>query len=153
VAGFLAALMSQIDSTLNSASTLVTMDFVKVRRPQLDERQLLRIGRVTTAVFMALAAAWATRIEQFGSLFRYLQNVLAYIDLTARPDAPIVWSGRTAANESAALRVLIWENPHPQKLIRAFTIRSAKAAGSLMVLSLTGLDAPTVYPRGKVSSE
>jgi SSS family solute:Na+ symporter len=79
VAGFLAALMSQIDSTLNSASTLVTMDFVRVRRPDLDDRQLMRIGRWTTAGFMVLAAAWATRIEQFGSLFRYLQNVLSYI--------------------------------------------------------------------------
>lgn len=79
VAGFLAALMSQIDSTLNSASTLVTMDFVRVRRPDLDQRALLRVGRVTTGVFMVLAAAWATRIEQFGSLFRYLQHVLSYI--------------------------------------------------------------------------
>jgi len=79
VAGFLAALMSQIDSTLNSAATLVTIDFIKVRRPRLDERQLMWIGRATTAVFMVLAAAWATQIEQFGSLFRYLQNVLSYI--------------------------------------------------------------------------
>jgi SSS family solute:Na+ symporter len=79
VAGFLAALMSQIDSTLNSAATLVTMDFVRVRRPSLDDRQLMWVGRATTAVFMVFAATWATRIEQFGSLFHYLQNVLSYI--------------------------------------------------------------------------
>jgi SSS family solute:Na+ symporter len=79
VAGFLAALMSQIDSTLNSAATLVTMDFVKVRRPALDDRQLMWVGRAVTFAFMIFAAAWATQIEQFGSLFRYLQNVLSYI--------------------------------------------------------------------------
>jgi SSS family solute:Na+ symporter len=28
---------------------------------------------------MVFAAVWATQIEQFGSLFRYLQNVLSYI--------------------------------------------------------------------------
>jgi hexosaminidase len=76
----------------------------------------------------------------------YGESVLAYTDLTARPDAPIVWSGRTAANEPVALRVLIWENPRPEKLIRALTIRSTKAAGSLMMLGLTGLDTPTAHP-------
>lgn len=79
VAGFLAALMSQIDSTLNSAATLVTMDFIKVRRPNLDGRQLMWVGRATTAVFMVFAALWATQIEKFGSLFSYLQNALSYI--------------------------------------------------------------------------
>lgn len=78
LAGFIAALMSQIDSTLNSASTLVTMDFVRPKFPDLDNRQLMKIGRITTLVFMVLAALWAPRIEQFTSLFRYLQQVLAY---------------------------------------------------------------------------
>jgi len=105
VAGFLAALMSQIDSTLNSASTLVTMDFVRVRRPDLDDRALMRVGRWTTAVFMVLAAAWAVRIEEFGSLFRYLQNVLSYI---APPVAAvfllgIFWRRATADGAIAAL--------------------------------------------------
>ena len=44
LAGFIAALMSQIDSTLNSASTLVTMDFVRPKFPGLDNRQLMNIG-------------------------------------------------------------------------------------------------------------
>lgn len=78
LAGFIAALMSQIDSTLNSASTLVTMDFVRPKFPDLDNRQLMKIGRITTLGFMVLAALWAPQIEQFTSLFRYLQQVLAY---------------------------------------------------------------------------
>ncbi|MDT8436008.1 MAG: sodium:solute symporter [Gemmatimonadota bacterium] len=77
--GLVAALMSSIDSTLNSASTLVTMDFVRKWKPQLDQRQLMRVGRVATAVFMVLAALWAPQIVHFGSLFKYLQSVLAYI--------------------------------------------------------------------------
>lgn len=79
LAGFIAALMSQIDSTLNSASTLVTMDFIKRWKPDLDNRQLLRTGRWVTFGFMLLAAAWAPQISRFGSLFQYLQNVLAYL--------------------------------------------------------------------------
>ncbi len=78
LAGFIAALMSQIDSTLNSASTLVTMDFVRRLRPDFDAHRLMRVGQVTTVVVMLLAVAWAPQIARFESLFRYLQVMLAY---------------------------------------------------------------------------
>ncbi|RME66313.1 MAG: sodium transporter [Alphaproteobacteria bacterium] len=78
LAGFVAALMSQIDSTLNSASTLVTMDFVRRWRPQLTGEQLMKIGRIVTFIFMLLAVLWAPQIGAFGSLFKYLQKVLSY---------------------------------------------------------------------------
>ena len=78
LAGLLAALMSSIDSTLNSASTLVTMDFVHTRAPGIDSRKLMWIGRGVTVLFMLLAMAWAPQIATFSSLFNYLQQVLAY---------------------------------------------------------------------------
>lgn len=78
MAGFVAALMSQIDSTLNAASTLVTMDFVRRWKPDLDGRVLMKIGRWVTGAFMVLAALWAPMIESFASLFQYLQMVLSY---------------------------------------------------------------------------
>ncbi|MEL6820970.1 MAG: sodium:solute symporter [Calditrichota bacterium] len=78
VAGFIAALMSQIDSTLNSASTLLTMDFVARKNPNLTPAQLMKVGRWVTFGFMILAALWAPQIENFGSLFKYLQKVLSY---------------------------------------------------------------------------
>ncbi|HBB54815.1 MAG TPA: sodium transporter [Hyphomonadaceae bacterium] len=78
LAGVLAALMSSIASTLNSASTLVTMDFVRVFRPGLSGRALMRIGRIATFVFMTLAVLWAPQIANFDSLFKYLQQVLSY---------------------------------------------------------------------------
>ena len=78
LAGFLAALMSQIDSTLNSAATLVTMDLLQPRRPDWDRAQLLKAGRIATLCFMVLAALWAPRIATFPSLFKYLQAVLSY---------------------------------------------------------------------------
>jgi SSS family solute:Na+ symporter len=78
VAGFLAAIMSSISCTLNSASTLVTMDFIHKLRPQVDSRQLMKIGRWVTFTFMILSAAWAPQIENFASLFKYLQKVLSY---------------------------------------------------------------------------
>lgn len=78
MAGFIAALMSQIDSTLNAASTLVTMDFVKRWKPSLDSQHLMKVGRWVTGIFMILAALWAPMIENFASLFKYLQMVLSY---------------------------------------------------------------------------
>lgn len=79
LAGLIAALMSSIDSTLNSASTLVTMDFVAKRHPEYSGEKLMKVGRFVTFIFMILAAAWAPQIERFGSLFKYLQSVLSYI--------------------------------------------------------------------------
>ena len=78
MAGFIAALMSQIDSTLNSASTLVTVDFVAKAKPNLSQRQLMIIGRWVTLSFMVLAALWAPQIEKVGSIWKYLQSVLSY---------------------------------------------------------------------------
>ena len=78
MAGFIAALMSQIDSTLNSASTLVTVDFVAKAKPNLSQRQLMIVGRWVTFSFMVLAALWAPQIENVGSIWKYLQSVLSY---------------------------------------------------------------------------
>jgi len=78
VAGFLAAIMSSLDSTLNSASTLLTMDFFKKLRPKSSSRELMWAGRIFTFIFMILAASWAPQILKFPSLWHYLQSVLAY---------------------------------------------------------------------------
>jgi SSS family solute:Na+ symporter len=79
LAGLIAAMMSSIDSALNSASTLVTMDFVKKLRPQTTSVQLMWIGRAATFVFMLAAAAWAPQIDKFPTLWQYLQSALSYI--------------------------------------------------------------------------
>lgn len=106
IAGFIAALMSQIDSTLNSASTLVTMDFIHEMKPNLSSHQLMKVGRVVTFIFMILAAAWAPQIEEFGSLFKYLQRVLSYAvpPVVAMFLVGIFWK---KANEKGAFAALL----------------------------------------------
>lgn len=79
IAGLVAAIMSSVDSALNSASTLVIVDFVKPRRPQLDARASARLGRATTIAMMLLAVAWAPAIASFEGLFAYLQQAFAYV--------------------------------------------------------------------------
>lgn len=79
LAGLLAAISSSISATLNSASTLITMDFVSKLYPKLTSNQLVRTGQISTVILCILAAAWAPQIRQFDSLFKYLQSVLGYI--------------------------------------------------------------------------
>jgi SSS family solute:Na+ symporter len=79
MAGLIAAIMSTIDSTLNSASTLITIDFIKPRRPNITPEETGRVGRIATIVLMLLAAAWAPMIRYFPGLWSYIQSVLSYL--------------------------------------------------------------------------
>jgi SSS family solute:Na+ symporter len=79
MAGLLAAMSSSVSATLNSASTLITMDFVKNLRPGLSSKQLVRVGQFATVIMVLLAAAWTPQIEKFDSLFKYLQMVVGLI--------------------------------------------------------------------------
>ncbi len=79
LAALLAAIMSSLDSALNAAASLLTMDFVKPIRPAISERTLLYIGQGFTALLIVVAALYAPLIERFGSLFQYFQSTLAYL--------------------------------------------------------------------------
>lgn len=101
-----AAIMSSVDSTLNSASTLVTMDFVKKLKPKASNRTLVITGRVVTFLFMVFAALWAPVILRFETLWTYLQSVLAYLvpPVVALFVVGIFWKRATA---SAAFWALV----------------------------------------------
>lgn len=59
-AGLIGAILSSIDSMMNSAATIFTMDVYKQYiHPQATDRELIRIGRWTIIVLVALAAAMA----------------------------------------------------------------------------------------------
>jgi SSS family solute:Na+ symporter len=79
LAGLIAAIMSSIDSTLNSASALFTLDFVRPWRPNLSDRKVALIGRLAILGFMLLAVLIAPVIDRFGGLFHYLQTALAFL--------------------------------------------------------------------------
>ncbi len=79
IAGLLAAMSSSISATLNSASTLITMDFVQKLKPGISSKGLVRAGQIATVVLVILAAAWAPLIESFRSLWTYLQQILSFI--------------------------------------------------------------------------
>ena len=79
LAAVIAAITSTVDSILNSASTIVTMDFVKTLRPKTSQRGLVTIGRISTVVALVVAIVWAPFIAQFDTLYQSLQSVLSYL--------------------------------------------------------------------------
>ncbi len=80
IAGLLAAMSSSISATLNSASTLITMDFISKINKDISSKGLVRVGQIATVVLVLLAAFWTQYIEQISdSLWEYLQLVLGFI--------------------------------------------------------------------------
>jgi SSS family solute:Na+ symporter len=79
VIGFIAAMVSTLSSILNSAQTLVTMDIVSRVRPGLSDKALVRAGNISGLVIVVIAALWAPQIEQFGSVVKYFQQLLAFM--------------------------------------------------------------------------
>ncbi len=81
VAAFITALMSSVDSYVNSATTLFTVDFYKrLWRPEADERRLLFMGRAVTlmlGVWALLFAQLLLRTET--GIYSIFQTLLAFI--------------------------------------------------------------------------
>ncbi len=75
LAGLISAIMSSVDSTLNSSSTLIVIDFIKPNKPDITSAQVAKYGRISTLVLMVIAAAWAPMIANFGGLWVYLQQM------------------------------------------------------------------------------
>ena len=106
LAGLLAAIMSSIDSTLNSASTLLTMDFLRPHERGWSETRTAWTGRALIVAFMLLAALISPLIANFQGLFHYLQSALAYLV----PPVVVVFVGGLfwrRANARAAFATLL----------------------------------------------
>jgi SSS family solute:Na+ symporter len=79
-AALFGAIMSSLDSMLNSASTLFTMDIYKrhVRR-DASARQVVKVGRIATAFFVVLGCLLAPFPGQFEGVYAYMQLVWGFI--------------------------------------------------------------------------
>lgn len=79
-AALLGAVMSSLDSMLNSASTIFTMDiFRRHLKPDADTATLLRVGRWCTAVLVVAACLLGPLPAHFEGVFRYIQLVWGFI--------------------------------------------------------------------------
>jgi SSS family solute:Na+ symporter len=104
-ASFAAATMASVASTLNSASALLTMDIIRRTAPSLSDLHVVRIGRLCTAGLLIVAVLWAPQLENFRSLWQYLQAMLAYAvpPVVALFLGGLFWRGANAAGAAATL--------------------------------------------------
>ena len=81
-AAFFAALMSSVDSYLNSCVTIFTGDIARplhnfVTKTKLTGRKGLILGRITTAVVLVFAAAYAKSFSEAETLYVIVQTLLS----------------------------------------------------------------------------
>ncbi len=78
-AAFLAALMSSVDSCLNSAATLWTKDiYERFIHPDGDEKHYLIVGRILTVVFVVFGTWFAIWVPgRSASIYNIIQTMLA----------------------------------------------------------------------------
>ena len=99
LAAFVAALMSSVDSYLNSASSILTNDlYQRFVRPQADERLLLWVGRAATAGLVAWATSFAILlIGQNEGIYTIFQTMMAFFQGPALAIllTGLLWRGAT----------------------------------------------------------
>jgi len=106
--GLIAALMSSLASVFNSCSTIFTIDIYKKLKPNKSEKELLKIGKVATAIIVVLGIFWIPVMEKIGGgvMYQYLQNVQSYIapPVTTVFLLGIIWK---RVNAKAAITTLL----------------------------------------------
>lgn len=81
MAVMIAALMSDLDSIFNSASTIFTLDIYQTFRTKACQRELLIVGRMFVVVMVVISIAWVPVIieMQGGQTYLYIQEVAGYL--------------------------------------------------------------------------
>ncbi|XP_042221696.1 sodium/glucose cotransporter 5-like isoform X3 [Homarus americanus] len=104
----LSALMTDLTSIFNSASTLFTMDIWPLCRPKAKAKEQLLVGRLFIIILVAFSIMWIPIIErtQGGQLYIYIQAIAAYLapPIAAIYCLAIIWK---RINESGAFWSLI----------------------------------------------
>ncbi len=78
-AAFFAALMSSVDSALNSAATLWTKDiYQRFIKPDADDGHYLAVGRIFTGILMVFAIITSPLSSKFPGIYVYIQTLFSF---------------------------------------------------------------------------
>ncbi|HEX9658737.1 MAG TPA: solute:sodium symporter family transporter [Rhodothermales bacterium] len=80
-AALFGAVMSSLDSMLNSAATIFTIDLYKrhLTKSAPSSRHLVKVGRITTGALVIVGCLWAPAVAKAGSIFQYIQMFWGFI--------------------------------------------------------------------------
>jgi len=104
------AIISTVDSLINSTSSLLTMDIYKgLIRKEAADRRLVRFARWTGALFLVFGAFWSPMVGRFGSIFSYAQDswALMLAPIMAVFVLAIFWKRMTRAAAITALLLAV----------------------------------------------
>ena len=79
LAALCGAVISSLASMLNSASTIATMDLYAKFSGETESHKLVKVGRFFVVIFVLLAAMVAPKLDNFGSIFKYIQEFHGFI--------------------------------------------------------------------------
>ena len=79
LAALCGAVISSLASMLNSASTIATMDLYAKFRGKQSDQNLVKVGRIFVVIFVILAALVAPRLDNFQSIFKFIQEFQGFI--------------------------------------------------------------------------
>ena len=79
LAALAGAVISSLASMLNSASTIATMDLYAKFTGEKEQAKLVKVGRFFVVLFVLLAAVVAPSLDNFSSIFAYIQEFQGFI--------------------------------------------------------------------------
>jgi SSS family solute:Na+ symporter len=121
-AALFGAVMSTLDSMLNSAATIFTIDIYQrhVRKGDVASAKLVKVGRIATGVLVIVGCLWAPLVARAGSVFEYIQMFWGFISpgIVAAFFFGLFWKKTPAAAASGAMLLgipvyglLLWSLP------------------------------------------
>lgn len=74
IAGLVAAIVSSLNSMVNSTATIFTMDIYRKINPTASERTLVTMGRIVSVVVVLIAIPIAPYLRNLDQAFQYIQE-------------------------------------------------------------------------------
>lgn len=79
LAGFIAAVMSTLDSSIMSLSSVFANDIYPAIRRRTSEERALRVGRIAAMTILVWAICTAPLVQHLGLIYLLMQKVLSYL--------------------------------------------------------------------------
>ena len=79
LAGFIAAIMSTLDSSIMSMSSVFANDIYPALRPRVSEERALRVGRIAAMTILVWAICTAALVQHLGLIYLLMQKILSYL--------------------------------------------------------------------------
>lgn len=79
LAGFLAAIMSAVSALANSTATIFSLNVYKPLKPDVSDRELITVGRLSSCGVLLIAGLMVPVIARFGGIFMYFQQCITFL--------------------------------------------------------------------------